>query len=441
MKKHILYFGFFVTFCLMGLSCMSSSASTRNSEGDEIVMKEGEYLGIGRAKGDTFLNARNEAIMNAVQKAVIDIIGKGKEEANRETLENTLYNTKDPNTFIHRDTLKSTRREMVADDDWLYECIVAVNMDVVKNTLKANGVLNGEGKEVAAAEPGSKETKTENKPKASDEELAPGYDELTEDEKSFIARYVDQMTYMVLFDDRAEEELIYVKAAVGKANEYLASQVLDTIDADQIEKLKTDQQTVYEEETGESISLIQWIAQKLNADIYVEIFGRTNGISQGSTKHYGEASIEIKAFEASTAMLLGAASYNTLEKSFSQTSQESAKLNAMQGAVYKTMPRLIGLVKEAMKKTLIRGIRYDVTIQNPLGDRTMSRFWSRLEDEVKSTKSVSQSTDEVKYYVWYIGSVDDLKNIIYNVTESIVGLENLEMVMSRGKSITFNTGS
>ena len=95
----------------------------------------------------------------------------------------------------------------------------------------------------------------------------------------------------------------------------------------------------------------------------------------------------------------------------------------------------------ASKKTLIRGIRYDVTIQNPLGDRTMSRFWSRLEDEVKSTKSVSQSTDEVKYYVWYIGSVDDLKNIIYNVTESIVGLENLEMVMSRGKSITFNTGS
>lgn len=439
MKKNLFRFGFIVLFCLLGLSCISTGASTQDPDGTEITLKEGEYLGLGRAKGDTFLNARNEAIMNAVQKAVIDIIGKGKEETNRETLENTLYNTKDPNTFIHRDTLKSTRKEMVADGDWLYECIVAVNIDAVRNTLKANGVLDGgsggreaEGKEVATAEPASK---------ASDEELAPGYDELTEEEKTFIARYVDQMTYMVYFDEKAEEELIYIKAAMGKANEYLAAEALDTIDADQIEKLKTDQQEVYEEETGESISLIQWIAQKLNADIYVEIFGRTNGMTQGSAKHYGEASIEIKAFEASTAVLLGAASYNTLEKSFSQTSQESAKLNAMQGAVYKTMPRLIDLVKEAMKKTLVRGIRYDVTIQNPPGDRTMSRFWSRLEDDVKSIKSVSQSADEVKYYVWYIGSVDDLKNIIYDVTETVSGLENLEMVMSRGKSITFNSGS
>ena len=63
------------------------------------------------------------------------------------------------------------------------------------------------------------------------------------------------------------------KAAVGIANEYLASNTMEAIDLDQIEKLKTDKQKVYEAETGESISIVQWIAQKLNADAYIEIDG------------------------------------------------------------------------------------------------------------------------------------------------------------------------
>ena len=69
----------------------------------------------------------------------------------------------------------------------------------------------------------------------------------------------------------------------------------------------------------------------------------------------------------------------------------------------------------------------------------MSRFWSKMEREVREVRSVSQSAEEVKYYVWYIGSVDDLKNVVYDVTETVAGLENLEMVLTRGKSITFNT--
>lgn len=81
-----------------------------------------------------------------------------------------------------------------------------------------------------------------------------------------------------------------------------------------------------------------------------------------------------------------------------------------------------------------------MTVQKPLGDRVMSRFWSSLENKVRSIKSLSQSAEEVKYYVWYIGSLDQLKNLVYNITETVSGLENMEMVLSRGKSIIFNTG-
>jgi hypothetical protein len=377
--------------------------------------------------------------MDAVRKGVIDIIGSEREKANRPKLDEVLYNTKNPNAYIHKDTLQSTRKERVGEDEWVYECSVAVNLVAVRSTLKANGILNG-------AKTATKDTEKKEPVDKKREETAvavndsPDYGEVTEEERQFIARYVDRMTYMVYFDEEAQAEIQYVKAAVGKANEYIVSQAFDIIDAEQVERLKEDQQTVYEEETGESISIIQWIAQKLNADIYIEIFGRTSGTTQLGGKHYGEASVELKAYEASTAVLMGSASYTTMEKAFSQTSQEAARLNAIQGAVYKTMPRLVEQVKANMLKSLTRGVRYDVTIQKPLGDRTMSRFWSRLENKVRSLKPLSQSAEEVKYYVWYIGSVTDLKNLIYDITDTVSGLENMDLVMSRGKSLTFNTG-
>ena len=37
------------------------------------------------------------------------------------------------------------------------------------------------------------------------------------------------------------------------------------------------------------------------------------------------------------------------------------------------------------------------------------------------------------------GTVDELKNVVYDVSETVAGLENMEMVLTRGKAITFNT--
>lgn len=455
MKKYILKV-FILGIALVIASCVSSGESTKKTTKREepppaaakpkpapskpaaAELERKEYSGSGQAKGNTFLNARNIAIMNAVRGAVIDIIGAGKEKANQAKLAEVLYNTKNPNAFIFKDTLKSTRKDRVGEDEWLYDCTVDVNLKSVRSKLRANGLLNGE--KIAEAAPRDDKKEGDAKEKVSVDTGSPDYGEVTANELQYIAQYVDRMTYMVYFDEEAGEEILYIKAAVGKANEYLANQAFDIIDADQIERLKEDQQTVYEEETGESISIIQWIAQKLNSDIYIEIFGKTRGTTQIGGKHYGEANIELKAYEASTAVLMGSASYNTLEKAFSRTSQQAARLNAIQGAVYKTMPRLVNQVKKNMTKALTRGIRYEVIIQNPLGDRAMSRFWSKLEQKVRSIKSLSQSTEETRFYVWYIGSMNDLKNIIYDITDTISGLDNMEQVLSRGKSITFNTG-
>ncbi len=427
--------------------CVSTdTATTQTAPRAATQPDRKEYQGAAEAKGDTFLAARNKAVMAAVQKAVVDMIGADRENANRKKLDEVLYTAANPNTYIYADTLKTVRRETRGEDNWYYELSVQVNLNAVRNTLNANGLLGtpatasapaagGGAREVAKAEgavggaPGAVTAASSTPP-------APA--PVTPEEKAFISRYVDRMTYMVYYADDSKEEPPYRRAAIGKANEYLTSLSLDTIDADQIEKLKEDQRTAFEAQSGQSVSIIQYVAQRLNADIYIEIGGRSSGTTQAG-KHYGEASVELKAFEASTGVLMGSASFNTLDKAFSQTSQESARINAVQGAVYRTMPRLLDQVKANMAKSLERGLRYEVIVQKPLGDRAMSRFWDRLQRDTKETRSVSQSPDEVKYYVWYIGSVDDLKNLIYRITDTVPGLENIEMVLTRGKSITFNT--
>jgi hypothetical protein len=411
-----------------------------------------EYAGAAEAKGNTFLTARNKAVMSAVQKAVVDMLGADTESANRKKLDEVLYTAPNPNVYIYPDSLKQVRRETRGEDNWYYELTVQVNLVAVRNTLSANGLLGGSGAQAAG---GAREVaKTEGAAggaagalgataapgttggaAATPAIIAPG---LTPEERAFIARYVDRMTYMVYYADDSKEEPQYRKSAVGKANEYLASLTLDTIDADQVEKLKEDQRTAFEAQQGQSQSIIQFIAQRLNADVYIEISGRSAGSTQAG-KHYGEASIDLKAFEASTGVLMGSASFNTLDKAFSQTSQESARINAIQGAVFRTMPRVLEQVKANMSKSLERGLRYEMIVQKPLGDRQMSRFWERLQRDCKDLKSVSQSAEEVKYYVWFIGTVDDFKKLVYKITDAVPGLENMEMVLTRGKSITFNT--
>ena len=104
----------------------AAAADTSVAEPQQLDRKE--YSGAGEAKGSTFLNARNRAIMNAVHKAVVDIIGAANEEAGRAKLTETLYNTKNPNSFIFKDTLESSRKESLGNENWAYECTVVVNL-------------------------------------------------------------------------------------------------------------------------------------------------------------------------------------------------------------------------------------------------------------------------------------------------------------------------
>ena len=423
------------------MSCAGGPPTTipaPQAGGTAALPEEKVYEGAGQ--NASMLTAMNMAKMDAVRKAVIEMIGVANEQANREKLQEVLYNTQNPNAFVNNDTFETLRKDKVGDD-YIFEARVAVKMRAVESTLKAHG-LYGEAAtardKTGEAATASAATTAEGAETIDEITAQPDAVELTAEEKRIIARYVNNMTYMVYFNEEATEDPFYMKAAVGIANEYLTSNAIEAIDFDQVEKLKKDQQMAYEEETGESISIIQWIAQKLNADVYIEIDGRTSGETSGD-KYYGQANITLKGFEASTGRLLGSQPWNS-PRTFSTASEQAAKINALQTSVYKAMPIVLDQAKAYMAKTLTNGIKYELIVQNTFDARMMSDFYRKMRRKAKDIKTVSQTAEETRYEVYLIGSVEDLVDMVYDVSDTVSGLEGIYQVVLRGKSVTFNTG-
>ena len=210
------------------------------------------------------------------------------------------------------------------------------------------------------------------------------------------------------------------------------------VDAAQVERIKQDQRLVYEEETGREISLLQWVARRLNADVYIELDARlsTSG-SRGD--YYGSADVTLNMYETSTGQVIGSLNRRS-QNSYSRTSTENALINAVQSAVYQAMPRVVEMSQQQMTRLLTRGIRFELTIQNQPDARTMSRFRSALATETRETATVSQSPQEILYEVFYIGSTDDLVDLVFEASERVAGLEDMALIISRGRSLTFDAG-
>jgi hypothetical protein len=403
---------------------------------------EKEYPGGG--SNPSLLEAMRLAKVEAVKQGVVEIIGSPAEQANKAKLDEVIYSSKNVGGYA---TLKGDAKKDKSGDNYLYEGTFVVKLKALESSLKAYGIIEGAQAKTDAQVIVAKETdKSDDKSGDTTQPLTDKevYGKLTKDEETFIKKFVDKMSFLVYQVEETEEAPKYLKGGITSANDFLISNGKKTFDLAQVEKLKEDQALVHEEATGESVSVTQWIAQKLNADVYIELDGVTKGRTESGNKYYGTVNVQMKAYESSTGDLVGSVAYNLLDQKamYSKVSEDDARLQAMQGTVYsKVMPEIFKQINNNMVDSLKKhGIRYEVIIQNPPADRVMTKFWKKLESAIKSYDSISQSKTESKYSVYYIGSIDDLKAEFYDAAGSVVELESLEAVMSRGKSITFNSG-
>jgi hypothetical protein len=245
---------------------------------------------------------------------------------------------------------------------------------------------------------------------------------------------------MVYYDDQLSADPLLAKRAVSMANRYLIEKMgLSVIDFDQIEKNKKDQLAAYQSETGGSIDLIQYLAQKFNADVYVEL-SFTVASETRDSKYYATASGSMKIFDVSTATLLGSIVLASGGAAMSPNSADAAATNAVTAPIWQAMPKMIDQSKQLIKNSLGRGIRYEVVLQKTPDSKAVSQLRRALQKKVREVEQVSYSPAATKLYVYTFQAGDKVEDALYDAGAA-AGMPDLNLIYSRGKSYTFDTGS
>lgn len=302
---------------------------------------------------------------------------------------------------------------------------------------RAQSLITGESGEAAGTAGGSAPAAAAS-PEASPAEAPSAPAELSAKEKQFIENYFKRLKYMVVAKEGAAMDDFQARSVITKANEYLLRQGFDVVNYDQLMKNMDDQRTAYEAEAGESMSLVQYIAQKLGADVYVELDAVSRAWSEGG-KHYGEANFTASMFDPSTAELLGAVSYRT-DRSLSTSSSQDALLNALVAGTAQFMPRIVRDSTTVLKNRYANGVRYQLVLQKTPDSRAVSAFRRNLRSRVREIVMGPSAADQTTMDIYVFGSISDLEDACYTAFEKTAGMENAYWVYTRGKTLTFNTG-
>jgi hypothetical protein len=263
-------------------------------------------------------------------------------------------------------------------------------------------------------------------------------DTLSPDEAKFLQTYLSRMSYLVYYNENSGLDPQLAKAAVSQANRYLIEKLgLSVIDFDQIQKNKKDQMSAYQAETGGSIDIITYIAQKLNADVYVEIDAKTT-YSGGPGNWSGSAQGSMKIFDASTAALLGSISFMS-PQTFSPVSADAAMMNAIAGVVWQSMPKVTEQSKALMSASVSRGVRYELVLQNTPDAKAISQFEKNLSKRVREIERLSYAPGETRFALYAFMPASRIQEAIYDAAAA-AGYPDCYLLYMRGRSYTFNTG-
>ncbi len=245
---------------------------------------------------------------------------------------------------------------------------------------------------------------------------------------------LSRYTFLVYYSKRyADNPPPAAKWAVLAANRYLAQNGLDYIELDQIEKLKSERAAIIEEAQGE-MSIAQVIAQRLHADIYIEVESASFPTTEEMADYYcANASVNLKAFESSTGRGLGSSMAGS-KRLCSRAALTPVKKYSMEVAVKKAMDDLMKTVARYSKE----GVRLVVKIIGVKNYRQERKFIRLIKNVpgVKSADRVSGAKGVAEYTIYFEGGrAEEFLDGVFSATEGIDEFENLDVEESRGNEI------
>lgn len=261
---------------------------------------------------------------------------------------------------------------------------------------------------------------------------------LSQEDQAFLANYLSRLSYMVYYNDASGMDPRFAKMAVSQANRYLIEKLgLAVIDFDQIEKNKKDQLDAYQAETGGSIDMIQYLAQKFNADIYVEIDLKASSSGAGNSFN-GNAQGTMRLFETSTAQLLGSIAFMS-PPTFSPVSPDAAIANAISASIWQAMPKVTDQAKALIAASASRGVRYELVVQKLPDAKQAAAFVKALSRKFAEAEQLSFSAGETRIALYAFMTKAKVQQAIYDAGVQ-AALPDMYLVYMRGKSFTFNSG-
>ncbi|MFA6504752.1 MAG: DUF6175 family protein [Treponemataceae bacterium] len=263
--------------------------------------------------------------------------------------------------------------------------------------------------------------------------------DMSDKEKQYFETYLKRLKYMMVVKEGVSLDDFQIRSVMTKGNEYLLRQGYDVINYDQLLKNMDDQKTAYEAEAGQSMSLVQYIAQKLGADVYVELNAIPRAWTDGG-RHFGEANFTANMFDPSTAELLASVTFKT-DRSMSNSSPQDALLNALVAGTAQFMPRVVRDSTAVLRNRYSNGIRYQLIIQKTPDSRAVAQLRRNLRSRVREIQAGPSAADQTTMDIYLFGTMGDLEDSCYAAFEKTPGLESAYWVYTRGKTITFNSGN
>ena len=359
--------------------------------------------GVGKER--RFDDALDTAFRDALRKVVTGIIGPDSERANAERLGTYLYDIAESFVVTYQvtDKVRSGR-------DTIVYVRAGFDRDRVREAIATLGI------EIPAEEP----------------------DYAASPHAPLILEAIDNLTYLVYFEEdsmRISDE--YARLCVNRVNNHLANQGYEYIDLDRINEVREEYFTLYRETQGE-VSVVQLIAQGLNADVYIVVDGVVEYEGEKGGVHFASASIDLKAFESATGRGLGAETGYSGRLGLT-SGRDAAMRKCVETAVQNATAPVIELARSYMLKAFEEGIRYEVVVQGVGGYDMLRPFTDALRSAqgFRSLREMGASEGQARYYVYYMGRKSELIDEVMSSVSSEPGYRGFAVLVSRGNTVVF----
>ncbi|MFO7850205.1 MAG: hypothetical protein R6V67_09620 [Spirochaetia bacterium] len=284
--------------------------------------------------------------------------------------------------------------------------------------------------------PEEKEPEVEVIEEAEEEEFLP-LDELTEEKQERLKELLNDMIYLVYTGEEGNNNLREI--ALEAANDYLSQRKIEYINYTHVDHMLEGNDSLYEKETGKSVSPLRWSAYKFGADVYGEIKVKTNHRKNGDM-YYGTAGVVVTLYYTSTGEEWAKASYTSPSASRSAQSRKDAVETAVREAVLKVIQEGTKEVRRNAVRSLQKGISYEIELRNTNNKDIEGDFVKSLENEVEFIEKTEESPRKISFRIDFIGDVTELEETVLRAAQDVESLEEMFLIYQRGNTIAFNTG-